>query len=380
LSDAHERPRRSLVIAPQWVGDAIMSEPFVRALQESGDEVTVAAMPWVAPVCEAFASAHAVITLPLQRSGLQWSARRAVAKEWSDRFDAAWVLPNSFKSALLPRLAGIPQRHGYHGESRWPLLNRRLPNPDRALRPPMVTHYLALAREFAGQGLPAWAKDTSEPRPELAQQDPRAPQLCMPADSVAKVWQDLGLTLGEALVIAPGAEYGPAKRWPVSHLAEVITRIDRPVVLLGSPKERDLSESIMALLHERVRARVHNLTGQTTLTQAMALVAGAHRVLSNDSGVMHMAAGLGVPQVAVFGSSSPLHTPPLNALARVIWLKGEDALHPPLDCAPCFARECRYGHTRCLTEVTPQRVMQALSEDFLSAQPLHWPAANEPQT
>ena len=146
MSDAHERPRRSLVIAPQWVGDAIMSEPFVRALQESGDEVTVAAMPWVASVCEAFASAHAVITLPLQRSGLQWSARRAVAKEWSDRFDAAWVLPNSFKSALLPRLAGIPQRHGYHGESRWPLLNRHLPNPDRALRPPMVTHYLALAR------------------------------------------------------------------------------------------------------------------------------------------------------------------------------------------------------------------------------------------
>lgn len=361
MSDTHERPRRSLVIAPQWVGDAIMSEPLVRALHESGDEVTVAAMPWVAPVCEAFASAPAVITLPLQRSGLQWSARKAVAREWSDRFDAAWVLPNSFKSALLPWLAGIGQRHGHLGESRWPLLTHRLPNPDRKSRPPMVTHYLALAREFAGSGLPAWALDTSEPRPEHAHLDPRAPQLSMPADLVAGVWRDLGLGLGQALVMAPGAEYGPAKRWPVSHLAEVITRIDRPVVLLGSAKERGLCESITALLHERVRARVHNLAGQTTLTQALALVAGAHRVLSNDSGVMHMAAGLGVPQVAVFGSSSPLHTPPLNALAQVIWLKADPAVHPALDCAPCFARECRFGHTRCLTEVTPQRVLEALS-------------------
>jgi heptosyltransferase-2 len=296
------------------------------------------------------------------------------------RFDAAWVLPNSFKSALVPWLAGIADRHGYQGELRLPLLPHRLPNPDRNERPPMVTHYLALARQFAGAGLPDWAKDLSEPRPERAPHDARAPQLSLPANAVAEVWRGFDLSLGEALVVAPGAEYGPAKRWPERHLAEVITRVDRPVVLLGSPKERALCEAIVALLHERVRTRVHNLAGQTTLTQALALVAGAHRVLSNDSGVMHMAAGLGVAQVAVFGSSSPLHTPPLNARARVIWLKGDAAVHPPLDCAPCFARECRYGHTRCLSEVSPQRVIEALSEDGLNLSPPQAPEADAPQT
>lgn len=380
-SEPAQPRRRSLVVAPQWVGDAIMAEPLVRALSERGDEVTVVAMPWVAPVCQAYPCVHAVITLPLQRAGLQWRARRALAQTWQGQFDAAWVLPNSFKSALLPWMAGIPHRHGHHGESRYGVLNHRLPNPDAALRPPMVTHYLALARHFAPDGLPNWAMDTSDPLPERSASDARAPQLAMPADEVAAVWQHFGLSLGDALVVAPGAEYGPAKRWPERHVAEVITRIDRPVVLLGSAKERDLCEAIVALLHERVRTRVHNLAGQTTLTQALALVAGAHRVLSNDSGVMHMAASLGVPQVAVFGSSSPLHTPPLNALAQVIWLKGDAmALDPPLDCAPCYARECRYGHTRCLTQITPQRVIQALSEASLKPDPMPVPAADAPQT
>lgn len=378
--------RRSLVVAPQWVGDAIMSEPLVRALSLRGDEVTVAAMPWVAPICQAFPGVHAVITLPLQRAGLQWRKRRALAQSWQGQFDAAWVLPNSFKSALLPWLAGVAERYGYHGESRHVVLNHRLPNPPDAVRPPMVTHYLALARHFSPEGLPSWAMDDSDPLPERSQEDARAPQLAMPADEVAAVWRNFGLGLGQALVIAPGAEYGPAKRWPERHVAEVITRIDRPVVLLGSAKEQALCDAIVAMLHERVRARVHNLAGQTTLTQALALVAGAHRVLSNDSGVMHMAASLGVNQVAVFGSSSPLHTPPLNAHAQVLWLKGDAAIDPPLDCAPCYARECRYGHTRCLTQITPQRVIQALSDESLSASspppehpPLPESAASEPQ-
>ncbi len=359
---AREAPHtRSVVVAPQWVGDAIMAEPLVRALAQAGHEVTVAAMPWVAPVCEAFASAHEVITLPLQRKGLQWGKRWQTAASWSRRFDQAWVLPNTFKSALLPWMASVPQRMGYVGESRWGLLNQRLPNPSKTERPPMVEHYLALVQAFAPEGLPAWAQPGAPASLDDHGVDERAPQLVVDADAVAQVWQDLGLTLGEALVMAPGAEYGPAKRWPEAHWAEAITRSEWPVVLLGSPKERDLCEAIVARLHERVRTRVFNLAGQTDLRQALALVAGAHRVLSNDSGAMHMAASFGVPQVALFGSSSPLHTPPLNPHATVIWLKDDPALDPPLSCAPCYARECRFKHTRCLTEISPQRVLKALS-------------------
>lgn len=372
-------PRRSLVIAPQWVGDAIMAEPLVRALSERGDQVTVAAMPWVAPICQAFPSAHAVIELPLQRQGLQWFARRTIARQLHGQFDVAWVLPNSFKSALLPWMAGIAQRVGHQGESRWGVLTHRLQTDAHEERPPMVTHYLALARHFSPEGLPDWAMDARAPRPEDAAHDPRAPQLALSANEVAAVWRAFGLQMGEALVIAPGAEYGPAKRWPERHVAEVITRMDRPVVLLGSAKEKPLCEAIVAHLHDRVRARVHHLAGQTSLTQALALVAGAYRVLSNDSGVMHMAASLGVPQVAVFGSSSPLHTPPLNPQAQVIWLKSDANRLPPLDCSPCYARECRFGHTRCLTDITPQRVIEALSAERLSALGPPLPGVDAPQ-
>lgn len=341
----------SLLVAPAWVGDAVMSEPLLRQIAAQDQHpVDVLAPPWVAPVFERMPGVGQVIAAPFAHGQLDLSGRWAIGQQLKKaRYRNAYVLPNSLKSALPVAFAGIPNRIGFTGECRYGLLNRRFALDKQAL-PRMVDRFLALA---PGNKQTLTARANSMPVLQVAQQ------------AFSNACQRLGLTppsSGNGLVIlCPGAEYGPAKRWPVSHLAEVITRIDRPVVLLGSAKERGLCESITALLHERVRARVHNLAGQTTLTQALALVAGAHRVLSNDSGVMHMAAGLGVPQVAVFGSSSPLHTPPLNALAQVIWLKADPAVHPALDCAPCFARECRFGHTRCLTEVTPQRVLEALS-------------------
>src|SRR6185369_11347051 len=154
-------------------------------------------------------------------------------------------------------------------------------------------------------------------------------------------------------VFAPGAEYGPAKRWPAIHFAELARALDRPAVLLGSGKEAELCQEIS---HEAGEARCLNLAGKTPLLQAFALIAAAKAVVSNDSGLMHVAAAFGVPQVAVFGSSSPLHTPPLSESAKVIWLKDDPAYQPPLDCSPCFERECPLGHTRCLYDVTPERV------------------------
>jgi len=162
------------------------------------------------------------------------------------------------------------------------------------------------------------------------------------------------------VVFAPGAEYGPAKRWPAKHFAELASKIDRPVFLLGSNKEFDICQEIATTANATKPGHCFNLAGQTNLMQAFALIAYAHRVVSNDSGLMHVAAAFGVPQVAVFGSSSPEHTPPLNDRARVVWLRVDKNYQPPLACAPCYERTCPLGHMRCLEDVSAERVYRLL--------------------
>jgi heptosyltransferase-2 len=323
---------QSLVIAPQWIGDAVMTEPLLRRLRARGERLTVGALPWVAPVYRAMPQVDDVIEFPFQHGGLQFRARRALGKQLHGRFDTAYVLPNSLKSALLPFLASIPRRVGYLGEARVGLLTHRLKNPSG--KPPMVAFYSALS----GEG--GLEQDT--------------PRLSLPAAQVDAVLAQQGLARGGYVVMAPGAEYGPAKRWP--HFGGLAQLLDRPVVLLGSGKESELCEAIRAQAPERCR----NLAGKTSLMEAFALIAGAGHVVSNDSGLMHVAAAFGVPQVALFGSSSASHTPPLNQRAQVVWLKQDPNYLPPLDCSPCYQRECPLGHFRCLNDVAPARVRSLL--------------------
>jgi heptosyltransferase II len=327
----------SLVIAPQWIGDAVMTEPLLRRLRARGERLAVGALPWVAPVYQAMPQVDEVIELPFQHGGLQFKARRAIAGQVEGRFDTAYVLPNSLKSALLPFLASIPRRVGYLGEARVGLLTHRLKNPKA--RPPMVAFYSALSGEKEGL-------------------ENDRPQLQLPAGQVNAALAALALQAGGYDVFAPGAEYGTAKRWPAIHFAELARTLDVPVVLLGSGKEAELCQEIAGAAGH---GTCLNLAGKTPLLQAFALIAAARAVVSNDSGLMHVAAAFGVPQVAVFGSSSPLHTPPLNDKAQVLWLKQDAGYQPPLDCSPCFQRECPLGHTRCLYDITPQRVLAALA-------------------
>jgi len=324
---------RSLVIAPQWIGDAVMSEPLLRRLHARGEQISVAALPWVAPVYRAMPQVHDVIELPFAHGRLDWAGRRELAGTLQGRFDSAYVLPNSIKSALIPFLARIPRRVGYRGEGRFGLLNERLPNPEG--RPPMVAFYSALAG----------ATDISV-----------QPRLQFDAATLDAAAKSADVQRGRYFAFAPGAEYGPAKCWPAAHYAELARSLHAthglPVLLLGSGKEAELCESIAAMAPGACRV----MAGKTSLQDAMALIAGSRGVVSNDSGLMHVAAAFGVPQVAVFGSTSPEHTPPLNAKARVLWLKDELGL----ECSPCFDRTCRFGHTRCLVEITPTRVEDAL--------------------
>lgn len=343
----------ALLIAPQWIGDAVMTQPLLRGLQARGERVTVAAVPWVAPVYRVMPQVAEVIELPFARGGLQWRARKAFAQTLRHRsggvFDVAYVCPNSWKSALIPWWAGIPRRVGYHGEARFGLLNQRLANPPKNDRPPMVAWYAALAG-LSGEGMrPVLQIEAAQVAQTLAQPE----------------WQAWHLQAQSYYVFAPGAEYGPAKRWPAAHFAALAQRLDAPVVLLGSGKEAALCAEIATLAGAKAASRCLNLAGRTALAQAFAFIAGAKAVVSNDSGLMHVAAALGVPQVALFGSSSPLHTPPLNPQAHVLWLKNDRAYQPPLHCAPCFARTCPLGHTRCLNDITPAQV-QAQLIDVLS--------------
>ena len=331
---------RSLVIAPQWIGDAVMTEPLLATLARRGEQISVAALPWVAPVYRAMPRVAAVLDLPFTHGRLDWARRRRIAAEWRGRFDVAYVLPNSIKSALIPWLAGIPRRVGYRGEGRFGLLNQRLPNPPG--RPPMVAFYSALAG--------------ADPA------DDGRPRLSFGADTLQAATQAAGVQPGAYWVFAAGAEYGPAKCWPAEHYAalarSLFARHGQPVLLLGSAKEAALCEQISAAAPGACVV----LAGKTALLEAMALIAAARGMVSNDSGLMHVAAAFGVPQAALFGSTSPEHTPPLNPRARVLWLKHE----LNLDCSPCFDRNCRFGHTRCLTELRPQRVEQALDQALAS--------------
>jgi heptosyltransferase-2 len=324
---------RSLIIAPQWIGDAVMTEPLLRRLAARGEQLTVGALPWVAPVYRAMPQVAEVIEFPFAHGGLQFNARRSIAKRLAGQFDAAYVLPNSLKSALLPFLASIPKRIGYLGEARIGLLTHRLKNPKN--KPPMVAFYSALSGEAGIQA--------------------DRPQLQVPEADINETLAELGLQRGGYSVFAPGSEYGPAKRWPAAHYAALARQLNGPVVLLGSGKEADLCAEIVEMAENCL-----NFAGKTTLAQAIRVQAASKLIVTNDSGLMHVAAALGVPQVAIYGSSSPLHTPPLSTKAVVLWLKDDTTYQPPLDCAPCFERDCPLGHTRCLVDIGAERVLAAL--------------------
>ena len=346
MGDNPHSMTRSLVIAPQWIGDAVMTEPLMRRLHARGERITVGALPWVAPVYRAMPQVADVVEFPFAHGGLQFKARRKLAKDFDGLFDVAYVLPNSIKSALLPLLAGIPKRVGYLGETRVGLLTHRLKNPPRGLRPPMVAFYSALSGDAQS--------DIEQDRPRLH----------LSGSQIDAGLQTLGLQRGAYFVFAPGAEFGPAKRWPAAHYSALAKSLNLPIVLLGSGKESALCDEITAPVNLMQPGKCLNFAGKTSLLHAFAAISAAKAVVSNDSGLMHVAAAFGVPQVAIFGSSSPIHTPPLNGQATVFWLKSDASYQPPLDCAPCFERECPLpkdqGHLRCLIDVKPEAVWQKL--------------------
>ncbi len=312
---------RILVVAPNWIGDALMAQPLLARLREKlpGARLEALASPWVAPVLRRMAELDEVIEADLPRGALALRQRWRLGRRLKPRrYDQAIVLPNTWKSALVPFFADVPIRSGYVGESRYGLLN--LLYREKKLLAPMASHYACL----------------SEP-PGTAPKEP-LPVARLRADPgrVRETQRRFGIE-GRYAALCPGAEYGPSKRWP--YFKELAQRVGLPVVLLGSANDREHCVSIEG----------KNLAGETTLDEAIELIAGAVLVVTNDSGLMHVAAALGTPQVALYGSSSPAHTPPLSASARTVWLG--------IECSPCYARQCPLGHFRCMRELSVERVL-----------------------
>ena len=326
-----------------------MAQPLLALIKRArpGATIDVLAPPQVGPVFSAMAEVQHVIVGRNVHGKLDLVARARLARTLRRRrYDSCYVLPNSMKSAIVPWLARIPERIGHRGEARYLLLNRRhdpIPAPGRkdgVERTPMVEFYARLAGE------PSANSPVGVPDPILTRN---------PTQEGA-VLQRFGIGPDEPLVVlCPGAEFGPAKRWPTRHFAALASMLvaewpEACVVLLGSAKERPLATEIGALSGQPLK----NLCGETTLTEALSLIAQAAGVVSNDSGLMHVAAAFGRPQVAVFGSSDPRHTPPRSKQARIEWLH--------LECSPCFQRECPLQHTNCLNQTAPISVFESLCE------------------
>ncbi|MDQ5909020.1 MAG: heptosyltransferase [Pseudomonadota bacterium] len=330
--------KQVLVIGPSWVGDMVMAQSLFQTLHQlfPGIAIDVLAPAWSQALLARMPEVRDTITMPLGHGVLELGIRYRLGHTLRTRgYDWVLVLPNSFKSALIPWWANIPRRTGYLGELRWGLLNdvRRL---DKTRLPMTVQRFVAL-------GL-----DPGEPLP---QELPR-PALTVNPAGVESALNRLGLSYQQRLLaLCPGAEYGSAKRWPVEHfaaVARVYLNQDWAVWLLGSSKDLEVTTAIAEAALGCV-----NLAGRTQLEEVIDLLSLATVVVSNDSGLMHIAAALDRPLVAIYGSSDPGFTPPLSPQAHI--------LHLGLPCSPCFKRECPLGHLNCLRQLVPTQVLTQLT-------------------
>ncbi|EHK69697.1 ADP-heptose:LPS heptosyltransferase II [Pseudomonas psychrotolerans L19] len=338
-----------LIIGPSWVGDMVMAQTLFVCLkrQHPDCQIDVLAPEWSRPLLERMPEVREALSFPLGHGAFELATRRRIGQQLRGRYDQAILLPNSLKSALVPYFAGIPKRTGWRGEMRFGLLND-IRTLDKARYPLMIERFMALAHA-PGAELP-------KPYPE--------PRLAIDPASRDAALERFGLSLDRpVLALCPGAEFGEAKRWPAEHYAAVADarlRQGWQVWLFGSQKDAPGGEEIREWVTPGFEEDVCNLAGRTSLAEAIDLLSCASAVISNDSGLMHVAAALDRPLVAVYGSTSPGFTPPLASQVEVVRLG--------LECSPCFDRTCRFGHYDCLRLLQPSLVQDAL--DRLVADPV----------
>lgn len=328
-----------LVIGPAWIGDMVMAQSLFKLIKQRRPQaqIDVVAPAWAEPLLARMPEVAQAFSLPIGHGQLGLGSRWELGRQLRDRkYEQAIILPNSFKSALIPFVASVRRRTGFLGEYRWGLLNdvRRL---DKKILPRRVDTYIALGLE-KGEPMPAVV-----PYPSLT---------VSPSDAKATLEKfSVEHPSGPVLGICPGAEYGPTKQWPASYYAEVANnklKQDWQVWLFGSGKDVPITEEIQALTD----GRCLNLGGRTSLDECIDLMSLLTTVVTNDSGLMHVAASLDRNLVAIYGCTSPEHNPPLHSRATVLYLG--------LDCSPCYQHECPLGHLNCLRQLRPTQVLESL--------------------
>jgi heptosyltransferase-2 len=333
--------RKILIIGPAWVGDMVMAQCLFKLLkqQDASNHINVLAPAWTFSLLKCMPEVSQAIEMPIGHGELELKMRYRLAQQLrTEKYDQAIVLPNSFKSALIPWLAGIPQRTGWLGEWRYFLLNdsRQLDKKRHSL---MIEQFIAL-------GLPPHSSlPDPYPYPEfnVTHQSQQA--------TLAKyrpLWRGRPV-----LALCAGAAFGSSKRWPEEHYAEVANKKlaeGWDIWLLGSKEDSPVTKKIMSLTGHRCE----NFAGVPDLSETIHLLSLVTGAVTNDSGLLHVACALRKPTVALYGSTSPVFTPPLSPTAKVLKLD--------LDCQPCFKRVCPLVHHRCMRELSPNHVLGAIAD------------------
>lgn len=342
-----EKMIKILIIGPSWVGDMVMSQSLYIQLSEQYPtaKIDVLAPAWCRPILERMPQINRAIEMPVGHGELKLSARWTLAKTLQqENYTLAFILPNSAKAALIPFFARIPTRTGWKGEMRYGLLNDL--RPDKTVFPFMVERYVALAH----------TKKTMQS--DVSLEHIAFPQLTIDVENQQKNLARFGIYPELPIVgLCPGAEFGPAKRWPDEHYATIANQLieqGNQICLFGGPKDAETTLKIHQALPAEKQEYCFDLAGKTALNDAVDLLAACHTVISNDSGLMHVAAAVNAKIIAIYGSSSPKYTPPLTKTLKVV--------NTDISCRPCFKRECPLQHLRCLKELEPSVVMKAYTE------------------
>ncbi|NQY25717.1 MAG: lipopolysaccharide heptosyltransferase II [Piscirickettsiaceae bacterium] len=329
-----------LIVGPSWIGDMVMAQSLFKAIKADNPDVIidVLALAWTKPLLARMPEVNKAFTMPVSHGVFGWKMRKQLGHSLrKEHYDQAIVLPNSWKSALIPWFANIPLRTGWRGEMRYGLLNdiRKLDNDALQL---MVQRYVSLA-------YPA----------SQSQIAPSYPIPLMIAETPNSKFNSILNTNKKRLILCPGAEFGSAKQWPATHYSQVAKALiakDWQVLIIGSQADEAIADDILSQLKLNTPPEAINLCGKTELSDAIDLIATADQVISNDSGLMHLAAALQRPLIAIYGPTSPSFTPPLADNAQIVQID--------VDCGPCFQRECPEGHHRCMRDIKSNQILSLI--------------------
>ncbi|HJN03075.1 MAG TPA: lipopolysaccharide heptosyltransferase II [Nitrospinota bacterium] len=332
-------PIKILIVGPSWIGDMVIAQSLFKFIKTRNQraEIDVIAPDWTVPLLTRMPEVNNTIPLPQVHGKLLLGLRRRISYDLrKQQYGHAIILPRSFKSAIIPFIARAKRRTGYLGEMRWGLLNdiRKL---NKETMPRTVDRFISLALEL-GDGMPF---------------EVPFPSLMVEPQNISAILARLGeqVPTSPILGLCPGAEYGSSKRWPAKCFAEVANEKLKDgwhVWLFGSEKDTAATTEILTMTQNHCL----NLAGKTSLTESIDLMSLTKAVVTNDSGLMHIAAALEKHTIAIYGSSDPKQTPPLNDKANILYLD--------LSCSPCFKRECPLEHLNCLNDLKPEMVLDAL--------------------